>query len=237
MISLWHNLGSSSRCGYLPEQKSRMEYEEFFRISPEEYRQRMFQGWRRFGHTLFRPRCRACSACQPLRVDVARFRPDRSQRRVRKQNEGSVQTRITEPSADPDTLALYHRYHAFQEDARDWPSHEDEDAESFERSFVQNPFPTWQWRYDWEGQLIGSGFVDQLPDALSAIYFVYNPSHRERSLGTWNVLCLIEHAKNLGIPFLYLGYYIAGCRSMAYKARFLPNQILGSDGNWHDFRT
>ena len=72
-----------SRCGYLPDQLARMEYEHVLRIEPEDYRDRMLQGWRRFGHTLFRPRCRACSACQPLRVDVRRFRPDRSQRRVR----------------------------------------------------------------------------------------------------------------------------------------------------------
>lgn len=237
MISLSRQLGSSSPCGYLPEQRSRLEFEEFLQISPEEYRVRMDQGWRRFGRTLFRPRCRACSACQPLRVDVARFRPDRSQRRTRKQNEGTVRLRITEPSADPDTLDLYHRYHAFQEVARDWPSHADNDAESFIQSFLDNPFPTWQCRYEWNGRLIGTGFVDNLPAALSAIYFVYDPDYRDRSLGTWNILSLIDHAKNQGIPFVYLGYYIAGCRSMAYKSRFLPNQVLGLDGKWRDFRT
>jgi arginine-tRNA-protein transferase len=71
---------------------------------------------------------------------------------------------------------------------------------------------------------------------MSAIYFFYDPEARERSLGTWNVLRLLAVARERGLPFLYLGYYVAGCLSLAYKASFLPNQILHPGGQWRDFR-
>ena len=62
---------------------------------------------------------------------------------------------------------------------------------------------------------------------------------RERrcSLGTWNVLNVIREARTRGLPHAYLGYYVAGCPSMVYKMRFGPNQLLGTDGQWHDFQS
>src|SRR5262249_18967235 len=90
--------GPRSRCGYLPDRLWSLEYELFAALAPAEYEQRMHEGWRRFGAALFRPRCPACTACRPLRVLVDRFRPDRSQRRVRKANEGVVEGRVGRPA-------------------------------------------------------------------------------------------------------------------------------------------
>jgi arginine-tRNA-protein transferase len=72
---------------------------------------------------------------------------------------------------------------------------------------------------------------------LSAIYFFYDPDERPRSLGTWNVLCLIDEAVRRALPYVYLGYYVPGCSSMEYKPRFVPNEIRGEDGVWRLFRT
>ena len=77
-------------------------------------------------------------------------------------------------------------------------------------SFVDNPFPTEEWLYFLEGKLVGIGYVDALPVGLSAIYFVHDPDHRDRGLGIWNVLSLIEETRRRGLPHLYLGYYVAG---------------------------
>src|SRR5437764_7752823 len=153
--------------------------------------QRMLQGWRRFGSVLFRPRCRICSACRSLRVVVEHFQPDRSQRRVAKRNHGLVHLYIGTPSVSPAKLDLYDRFHAFQAESKGWPVHTAKDAASYVESFVDNPFPTQEWCYYLGRRLVGVGYVDDLPDGLSAIYFFYDPDQRHHSLGTWNILNLI----------------------------------------------
>jgi arginine-tRNA-protein transferase len=236
MESLFTYLAPPSPCGYLPEQTWQLEYDIVASLSPAEYLRRMQQGWRRFGDMLFRPRCPACAACQSLRVIVDRFRPNRSQRRARMANEGQVRVRIGSPSVSQTKLRLYDRYHAFQTDAKGWPQHPAKDADSYLNSFVKNPFATQEWCYFVADRLMGVGYVDDLPGGLSAIYFFYDPDERQRSLGTWNVFNILEHARQRRIPYVYLGYYVEGCPSLAYKGQFVPNQLRGADGIWRDFR-
>jgi arginine-tRNA-protein transferase len=242
MESLFRYTAPLSQCGYLPQQEWSLEYEYAAELSPQEYLARMQDNWRRFGHTMFRPNCPNCRMCRAIRVRAREFRPDRSQRRARRDNEGSVELRIGEPSVTRGKLALYDRYHAHQADARGWPRHDPRDEESYAGSFVDHPFEAEEWCYYLEGRLVGVGYVDALPvepfelAGLSAIYFFYDPDERDRSLGTWNVLCLIEEAARRGLPYVYLGYYVEGCGSMEYKARFVPNEVRGDDGEWRVFR-
>jgi arginyl-tRNA--protein-N-Asp/Glu arginylyltransferase len=236
MESLFRYVAPPGPCGYLPDQRWSLEYEAFGVLSAAEYQERLLQGWRRFGAMLFRPRCRHCQACQSLRVIADRFRPNRSQRRARKITESQVLLVIGEPAVDRAKLSLYDRYHAYQTRFRHWPQHPARDAAGYVNSFVDNPFPTEEWCYYRQERLIGVGYVDALPAGLSAIYFFYDPAERGLSLGTWNVLRLIEEAAARGLPHLYLGYYVAGCPSLSYKANFVPNQILEPDGRWSDFR-
>jgi arginyl-tRNA--protein-N-Asp/Glu arginylyltransferase len=163
-------------------------------------------------------------------------------------NEGVIRLRIGVPSVTRAKLALYDRYHAFQAETRGWPEHPSKDAASYIDSFVHHPFPVEEWCYFQGDRLVGVGYVDYLPEApvehakeavqgLSAIYFFYDPRERQRSLGTWNILCLIEAALRRGLPHVYLGYYVEGCRSMEYKLRFAPNQVRDPDGVWRDFQS
>jgi leucyl-tRNA---protein transferase len=234
MESVFRFIAPPSRCGYLPQQTWQLEYEQVAAVTAAEYLERMRNGWRRFGDMLFRPQCPRCAACQSIRVLVDRFRLNRSQRRTRRLNDGTVERRIGMPSVSRDKLDLYDRYHAFQSEEKGWPVHDPKDADEYARSFVANPFATQEWCYYLDGRLVGVGYVDDLPDAMSAIYFFHDPEERARSLGTWNVLCVIEEARRRRIPHVYLGYYVAGCGSMAYKARFIPNQVRGADGVWRD---
>jgi arginine-tRNA-protein transferase len=236
MESLFRYVAPPSSCGYLPDQTWRLEYEQVLSLSAAEYMTRMSQGWRRFGYLLFRPRCPACNACRSLRVPVDRFRPDRSQRRARAANENVVRLEIGTPAVTRAKLDLYDRYHAFQSENKNWPEHDGKDADDYARTFVNNPFATQEWCYYLDDRLIAVGYVDNLPAGLSAIYFIYEPTERQRSLGTWNVLSIIERARMLGVPHVYLGYYVAGCQSMQYKTRFAPNQLRGIDGQWRDFQ-
>jgi arginine-tRNA-protein transferase len=223
-------------CGYLPDQTWQLTYELVAGMSAGEYQARLLAGWRRFGHSLFRPACPSCTACRSLRVPVAAFRPDRSQRRALAANAGDVVIRIGTPSATRAKLELHDRYHAFQQSHRGWPEHAPIDPATYAESFLENPIPTQEWCYYLRGKLVGVGYVDRVPAGLSAIYFIHDPDERSRSLGTFNVLSLIQKAREWRLPHVYLGYYVAGCSSLEYKARFRPNEVLGADGAWTAFR-
>jgi leucyl-tRNA---protein transferase len=185
---------------------------------------------------MFRPQCPACRQCQSLRVLADRFQPNRSQRRARKINDGVVELRIGPPAVSRAKLDLYDRFHAYQSIVKNWPEHPAKDEASYSDSFVNNPFRTEEWCYYLAGELVGVGYVDVLAGGLSAIYFFYEPNERRRSLGNFNVLNVIAEARRRAIPFVYLGYFVPGCSSLEYKASFAPNQVLGVNGRWHDFK-
>jgi arginyl-tRNA--protein-N-Asp/Glu arginylyltransferase len=235
MESLFRYVAPPSPCGYLPDQRWSLEYEMVTAISAEEYQLRLEQGWRRFGGTLFRPQCPACQACRSLRVVASRFRPNRSQRRTRKTNETKVALHVGPPSVTRAKLSLYDRFHAFQSKWKGWPLHPAKDPESYRESFVHNPRFTEEWCYVVADRLVGVGYVDRLPDCLSAIYFFADPDERWRGLGTYNVLCVLAEAARRRLPHVYLGYFVAGCSSLEYKANFKPNQIFHADGLWRDY--
>jgi arginine-tRNA-protein transferase len=249
MESLFRYVSAPVTCTYLPQQRASLEYEIAGRVSAAEYLRRMIEGWRRFGHMLFRPVCAACSACRSVRVYAERFRPNRSQRRARRANEGVVRLEIGRPSVTPEKLRLYDRFHEHQSALIGWPYHGAKDVDGYVDSFVAQPFPVEEWCYYLGDRLIGVGYVDVLPSApgqtddgeplrggLSAIYFFYDPDEKARSLGTWNVLSVLDETARRGLPFTYLGYYVEGCRSLEYKGRFVPNQLRGADGVWRNFR-
>jgi arginine-tRNA-protein transferase len=197
----------------------------------------MKRGWRKFGYALFRPECSGCQSCLPLRVDVARFAPSRSMKRVAKRNDEVVSLHIGRPCVSDEKLALYDAFHSFQSDFKGWPERGPESASDYADSFVDNPFDTEEWCYTLGDRLIGVGYVDVVPDGLSLIYFFYDPAERDRSLGTWNVLCGLAEAARRRVPHLYLGYFVEGCRSLEYKARFTPNEALDwASGKWVPFR-
>jgi arginine-tRNA-protein transferase len=175
--------------------------------------------------------------CQSIRVPVAAFQPDRSQRRTWTANDGQVELTIGEPEATRDKLDLYDRFHRFQHGHKGWPVHGPTTASDYIESFVDHPFPTEEWCYFRGGQLIGVGYVDALPEGLSAIYFYYDPRERVHSPGTFNVLSILREATARRLPHVYLGYYVAGCRSLEYKARFRPNEVLDETGEWRSFRS
>ena len=222
----------ADQCNYLPDHTSEHEYLSVASLRADEYMALLEAGWRRFGHMVFRQTCSGPGACRSLRVDVARFRPDRSQRRVRKANAGVVSLGIGIPTVTAEKVALLDRFHAERSRTKGWAVDEPGDTGEFERMFVINPFPTQEWCYFLGDSLVGIGYVDILAGGLSAIYFARDPRHGDRSLGTWNVLCILEQAAKLGLPYVYLGYHAEGSPSLHYKGRFRPNQSLDLDGVW-----
>lgn len=221
-------------CDYRPDHLCLRENIHVISLDRNEYSALLVQGWRRFGHSLFRIRCLGSETCRQLRIDANLFRPSRSQRRCRALNEGTIRLEIGRPACTPEKLAVLDRFHTDRAARRDWPPHAAGDGETYNASFVDNPFPSQEWCYFIDDILVGVGYVDQLPVGLSAIYFAHDPAHHARSLGTWNVLNLIDRASSLGLPHIYLGQYSARCPSLAYKGSFRPCELRGDDGRWRE---
>ena len=115
-------LSTVSPCEYLPDRIWQLRYELVPHLRPADYMQRLQQGWRRFGYAMFRPECPSCRMCQSLRVPVATFRPNPSQRRAWKRNQGEVTVRVGAPSLSRDRLDLWARFHRHGHETKGWPA-------------------------------------------------------------------------------------------------------------------
>ncbi len=214
-----------SRCGYLPDRQSAMEYRWFAELEAEEFEYLLERGWRRFGEIVFRPRCAGCHECRGIRLDVTSFAPNRSQRRALKRN-AAVEVRFERAEATPEHLRLHNRYHADMHVRRGWPEHL-VDWSDYEQTFLSGDRPFgFEFRYYRAGQLAGVAICDETPTALSAVYFYYDPAWREDSPGTFSIMQHVERARATGRRHVYLGFWVPGCQSMAYKANFAPHELL-----------
>jgi arginine-tRNA-protein transferase len=217
--------GSDSPCSYLPGQTAKMTYRLAYKMSESRYEQLLSRGWRRFGRTLFRPSCAACSACRSLRVTIPEFTASKSQRRVLAKTP-ALTLIVQKPTVSEEHIALYNRYHLDMHQRRQWPFRSIDGTHYFD-SFIDGHFSfarEFQYRHD--GKLIGLGLVDVTRTVMSSIYFFHDPEWRDAALGTYSVLREIEDGRQHGRQWLYMGYYIRDCGSMNYKNRYRPNQLL-----------
>jgi arginine-tRNA-protein transferase len=213
-------------CSYLEERAASLEHHIMVDVTPAELEALLERGWRRFGPDYFRPACDGCRACVPTRVPTATFRPSKSQRRAKRAC-APLLRQIGPPRYDPARLALYHAWHASREARRGW-----EDASLTEKgyrlqfSFAHPAAREIAYLEPETGKLVGVALCDETARAWSAIYFFYDPAWAKRSIGTANVVFQIELARSRGIPYLYLGYRVDGCPSLAYKSSFRPQERL-----------
>ena len=108
----------------------------------------------------------------------------------------------------------------------------DASREGFEEYLYRSPLESIEIEYRSQGRLLGVGIADVEPRALSAVYCFFDPRESARSLGVFNVLTLIGECARRGLLWCYLGYYVAGARTMAYKAGYRPCELLKEDGGW-----
>lgn len=181
-------------------------------------------GFRRSGRHLYRPHCEGCSACISVRIPVADFAPSRNQRRLARRN-ADLSLHVRPAIFDSEHYALYAHYIRTRHSDGDMypPSHEQY------RTFLtldQDYARLLEFRL--EGRLVAVAAYDQLEHGLSAIYTFFDPDPAldRRSLGTFAVLSLVERARDLGLPHVYLGYWIRECRKMNYKQAFRPLEML-----------
>lgn len=220
-------LSAPHPCHYLPDRAaSELWVDPNQPVSTPLYGILAAQGFRRSGDYLYRPHCSDCQACIPVRIDCAQFRPSRSQRRCLQRNHDLRLTITDTPQAD--FLPLYRNYihtrHAGG--AMDDPKQENP------LEFLASQWcHTQYYAFRHHDTLLAVSTVDVLPDGLSAVYTFFDPDHAQRGLGNLAILRLIEIAQQSGLPWVYLGYWIAQCQKMSYKNRFHPMQYY-LNNNW-----
>lgn len=214
-------------CVYLPDRQASLEYNVLVDVGPEELGRMLEHGWRRFGPMYFRPACASCTECVSLRIPSATFAPSKSQRRARK-NAARLVRSMQVPVVDDERLALYGKWHAHRESERGWdPSPIDAERYAFDFAFEHPSVREVTFRDPDDGnRLVGLGIVDAVPDGYSAVYFFWAPAHAPDSLGTAHVVTLVDQATADGLPYVYLGYRVADCASLAYKGRYGPHELL-----------
>jgi arginine-tRNA-protein transferase len=220
----------SHPCVYLPDRVAQMRGLAAGRVSPEVYHAFMDAGFRRSGRLIYQPICLGCRSCVPIRLNVDRFTPSKSQRRQLRKN-ADLSIAVDSPKSTNEKYALYCRY------LQQWHGEEPHDRESFEQFLYDSPVRTLEFTYrDQAGELLAVGICDICAASVSSVYFYFEPSRAARGLGTYGVLREIEYARSLGIAHYYLGYWVRGCRSMQYKAEFAPAELLATDGTWRPAR-
>ena len=215
-----------ARCPYLPDRDDQVEYLVAPSLNPAVYEALMNRGFRRNGTVVYRPVCVSCQACQAIRVPVGAFRPSRSMRRVRGRN-GDVTVTCARPETDAEKLVLFRRYLEARHDGTMTGS-----PEEFEEFLYTSPVSTIEFQYRLGQRLIGVSLADRGPRSLSSVYMYFDPEYAERSLGSFSILWEIEFCVSAGLPYYYLGFYVAGSRTMAYKARYRPCEVLRAHRHW-----
>ncbi|MCK8783877.1 arginyltransferase [Roseomonas sp. NAR14] len=216
-------------CPYLAGRSERKIVTELTGPDAEALHDRLSRaGFRRSHNIAYSPVCPGCQACIPIRIVAGAFEPDRTQRRVRRANE-DIHGQEVPARATAEQFALFQRYQGDR--------HQDGDMAAMGfyeyRAMVEDtPITTGIVEFrDGEDRLLAACLTDWLSDGLSAVYSFFEPDLGRRSLGTFMILWLVARARALGLPYVYLGYWVPESRKMSYKARFRPSEIL-SGGVW-----
>jgi len=215
-------------CSYLPDRLARSQVATpSHLIDTQVYGELVRAGFRRSGAFTYRPHCDGCRACVPVRIVVDEFSPSRTQRRAWKQHQHLVMTQHR-LYYHPDHYALYLRYQA----ARHSGGGMDRDSrEQYRHFLLQSQVDSRLVEFHENGQLRMVSIIDQLPDGISSVYTFFDPDVAGASFGTYNILWQLRQCIALGLPYLYLGYWIKQSRKMEYKAKFQPLQGLIA-GQW-----
>jgi arginine-tRNA-protein transferase len=196
-------------------------------IHTELYGSLVRAGFRRSGIFTYRPNCDHCKACVPVRIAVDGYRPSRSQKRALKQHQ-HLQIDTQPLKFRLEHYALYLRY---QSQRHSGGGMDNDSRDQYAHFLLQSRVDTRLIEFRDQGRLMMVSIVDFLPDGLSSVYTFFEPDLRGASFGTYNILWQIQACRELGLPYLYLGYWIQASPKMAYKARFTPMEGL-INGRW-----
>ena len=211
-------------CAYLPSKIARNAViDPDFTMDMSVYDYLIKSGFRRSGSQVYRPYCQECKSCITTRIEVDQFKPDRSQRRNLKMNQ-DLRVVLNENGFKSEYVGLYADYLRSR--------HQDTDAEGVKDFLTAHWCDTLFVEFYDSDELIGVAAIDRLASGLSAVYTFFDPEKGgKRGIGVFALTWQIEHAKSLGLEFVYPGYWIEDCAKMNYKTRYQPLEGL-VDGAW-----
>ena len=212
-------------CAYLPGRNTRMHYRYIDNAHKRFATSVVHRGWRRFGKYFFYPICDGCSECKSLRIVVDEYIFTKSKRRIIKKNL-NTEIVVQRPSLSDEHLKLYNKYHNWKAKKDGWRGKNITHNE-YNENFVEGAHNFGkEVLYIIDGKLVGVDLIDIVDDGISSIYFYYDPDFSHLSLGTYSLLYQVALAKNLQLPYIYLGYWVDGCKAFAYKKNFEPLELL-----------
>jgi arginine-tRNA-protein transferase len=221
-------LTASYPCSYLPDHVARSQVAApSSLIDTGVYSELVRLGFRRSGQHVYRPRCDTCRACVASRLPVAEFEPNRSHRRCLSRN-ADLHLRLLPLAFDESHYRLYRRYQAARHAGGGM---DQDDREQFRGFLLQSRVDSVLAEFSLDGEVVMVALIDKLIDGLSAVYTFFDPALEKRGLGTFGVLTQINLAREIGLPYVYLGYWIEACAKMAYKRNYQPLEGL-RDGRW-----
>lgn len=231
-------LTSPAPCPYLPGRDERKVFTHLVGKRATALNDTLTQsGFRRSQTIAYRPACEDCRACVSVRVKVDDFQPSRNMRRILDVNADLI-GHATQPEPSSEQYSLFRAYLDTRHSDGGMADMSVLDySMMIEDSHVETRVMEYRTRGidsfitgRGEGPLIAVCLTDVLTDGLSMVYSYYDMAQSDRSLGTFMILEHIERARRMGLPHVYLGYWVDGSRKMAYKARFLPQERLGMQG-------
>jgi len=177
-------------------------------------------GHRRNGNSLYCMCCSECSACIPIRLHIDEFCPNRNQKRAVKKNR-DVETKLLPLGVSRENIDLCEDFLQVR-----YPR-ESNTARGYYRDFFFNTIvDSCQLQFRLDGRLIGTSIIDYGNNWLNAVYFYFDPCEEHRSLGTYNIMCLVDLCRKWDIQYLYLGYLIRSVSSMRYKSNYRPHYLF-----------
>lgn len=218
-------------CSYLDARQARSQVAiPADAIDSSVYSKLVGLGFRRSGHFTYRPYCDDCHACIPVRIPVAKFVPDRSQRRAYRRH-GNLSCAILPLTFVEEHYQLYCRY---QKARHDGGGMSEDDPAQYAEFILKSRVESWLVEFRENGVLRMVSLIDRLDDGLSAVYTFFDPDVVGAAYGVYGVLWQVELARSLGLPHVYLGYWIGESPKMVYKQRYQPLEKL-EDGRWVAF--
>ena len=218
-------------CGYWPDRNARdLVLDPVDPSLPALYGSALAMGFRRSGNHVYRPHCAGCQACTPVRIPVERFQANRAQRRCLSRN-ADLQVDVARALRTNENFELYRRYVSGRHagGGMDDPSPAD-----FDGFLACEWSPTRFLEIRKDRQLLAVAVTDVLADSLSAVYTFFDPALSARGLGTFAILSQLGYARQAGLDYLYLGFWLRDHPKMDYKQRFRPLEHL-SGRDWLPF--